>query len=127
MHEEDLAIVKGLVPIAWADGVFADKEKESLDALLDAFGASEQEKSMLRDYAAVKRTLADINLQDLSTDDRRMLLQHAVVLTWVDGAQAAEERKILDELAAHLKIPAAEANGIIEAATKRVKTHLNLL
>lgn len=127
MHEEDLAIVKGLVPIAWADGVFADKEKESLDALLDAFGASDQEKAMLRDYAAERRTLADINLQDLSGDDRRMLLQHAVVLTWVDGSQAPEERKILDELAAHLKIPAAEASGIIESATKRVKTHLNLL
>ena len=127
MHEEDLAIVKGLVPIAWADGVFADKEKESLDALLEAFGASEQEKAMLRDYAKDKRTLEDINLQDLSSEDRRMLLQHAVVLTWVDGSQDAEERAILDKLAGYLKIPDAEAKAIIDVATARVKTHLNLL
>lgn len=127
MHEEDLAIVKGLVPIAWADGVFADKEKETLDALLDAFGASEQERAMVREYASHKRTLDDINLQDLSADDRRMLLQHAVVLTWVDGAQHQEERAILDKLAERLKIPADEAKSIIDAATTRIKTHLKLL
>ena len=86
MHDEDLAIVKGLVPIAWADGVFADKEKETIDALLDAFGASDHERSMVLEYARQKRSLEDINLQDLSADDRRMLLQHAVVLIWVDGA-----------------------------------------
>lgn len=127
MHEEDLAIVKGLVPIAWADGVYADKEKETLDALLEAFGASEQEKAALRDYAKEKRTLDDINLQELSADDRRMLLQHAVVLTWIDGTQAPEERAILDQLAARLHIPADEAKSLIDVATKRVKEHLKLL
>lgn len=127
MHEEDLAIVKGLVPIAWADGVFADKEKETLDALLEAFGATDQEKSMLREYANQKRTLDDINLQDLSADDRRMLLQHAVILTWIDGHQAQEERAILDQLAARLHIPADEAKSIIDHATLRVKEHLKLL
>lgn len=127
MHEEDLAIVKGLVPIAWADGVYADKEKETIDALLEAFGATDQEKAMLRDYAGHKRSLEDINLQDLSANDRRMLLQHAVVLTWVDGAQNTEERAVLDQLATHLKIPAAEATAIIDTATARVKSHLNLL
>lgn len=127
MHEEDLAIVKGLVPIAWADGEYADKEKETIDALLDAFGATDQEKAMLRDYAGQRRSLEDINLQDLSANDRRMLLQHAVVLTWVDGKQSPEERAILDQLAIHLKIAPEEAAPIIETATKRVKSHLNLL
>ena len=127
MHEEDLAIVKGLVPIAWADGVFAEKEQQSLDALLEAFGATDQEKAALREYAKQKRSLEDINLQDLSSDDRRMLLQHAVVLTWIDGSQHADERAILDKLAVYLKIPEAEAKAIIENATHRVKSHLNLL
>ena len=48
-----------------------------LEALLDAYGASEDEKKALRDYAKEKRTLEDINLQDLSAGDRRVLLQHA--------------------------------------------------
>ncbi|MBK6696205.1 MAG: TerB family tellurite resistance protein [Myxococcales bacterium] len=127
MHEEDLAIVKGLVPVAWADGQFADKEKETLDALLDAFGATAEEKAQLIEYAKVKRSLDDINLQDLSAEDRRMLLQHAVLLTWVDGSQAAEEKAILDQLASRLKIPDEEARSIIEVATARVKSHLKLL
>ena len=127
MHEEDLAIVKGLVPVAWADGQFADKEKETLDALLDAFGATAEEKAQLIEYAKVKRSLDDINLQDLSAEDRRMLLQHAVLLTWVDGSQAAEEKAILDQLASRLKIPDEEARSIIEVAMARVKSHLKLL
>ena len=127
MHEEDLAIVKGLVLVAWADGQFADKEKETLDALLDAFGATAEEKAQLIEYAKVKRSLDDINLQDLSAEDRRMLLQHAVLLTWVDGSQAAEEKAILDQLASRLKIPDEEARSIIEVATARVKSHLKLL
>lgn len=40
MHEQNKAILQALVPVAWADGKFADQEKEVLDALLEAFGAS---------------------------------------------------------------------------------------
>ena len=28
MHEQNMAIVKSLVSVAWADGVFADEEKD---------------------------------------------------------------------------------------------------
>ncbi|MGH7329521.1 MAG: TerB family tellurite resistance protein, partial [Polyangiaceae bacterium] len=82
-----MAIVKALVPVAWADGVFDAKEKEMLEALLDAFQASDDEKKEMRDYAAQKKSIDDINLQELSADDRRLLLQHAVFLTFVDGEQ----------------------------------------
>ena len=39
MHDQDMAIVKALVPVAWADGVFAQPEKEMIDAVLDARAA----------------------------------------------------------------------------------------
>src|SRR5687768_9432039 len=106
MHEEEFAIVRGLVPVAWADGEFAEKEKEMLEALLDAYGANEQERTQLREYAKEKRTLDDINLQDLSAGDRRVLLQCAVLLTFADGEQHPAESKLLGELATHLRIPA---------------------
>ncbi len=127
MHEQDMAIVKALVPMAWADGVFAEKEKQTLDALLDAFDASEAEKAQLRDYAKEKRTLDDIQLQDLSADDRRLVLQHAVLLSFVDGHQGPEEAAMLTAMVHKLKIPEAEAKGILEAATARAKSHLALL
>jgi uncharacterized membrane protein YebE (DUF533 family) len=127
MHEQEYAIVRALVPVAWADGEFADKEKEMLDALLDAYGATDDEKKRLRDYAKDKRTLDDIELQDLSASDRRVLLQHAVLLTFADGVQAAAEAKFLVDLAAKLRIPDAEAKAVVAEAEARAKKHLKLL
>lgn len=127
MHAQNLAILKGLVAVAWADGVFADEEKQALDGLLAAFGADEEEAAKVREYAATPRTLTDIPLGDLSADDRRMLFSHAVLLSYVDGEQAESERKFLDALANHLHIPAAEAHAISEASSNRAKKFLKLL
>src|SRR5689334_20227564 len=127
MHEQEFAIVRALVPVAWADGDFADKEKEMLEALLEAYQATDDEKKQLREYAKEKKTLEDINLQDLSASDRRVLLQHAVLLTFADGQQAAAESKFLVDLAARLKVPAEEATAVIAEAEVRAKKHLNLL
>lgn len=127
MHEQQIAIVKGLVPIAWADGDFGEKEREAIGGLLAAYGASEEEKKALFAYADEKRTLDDINLQDLSATDRRVLLQTAVVISFVDGEQSAEESTILVELAARLRIPDEEAKLVMSEAAARAKAHLGLL
>ena len=127
MHEQELAIIRGLVPVAWADGDFAEKERQMLDALLDAYDASPEEKKAMHEYAKEKRGLEDIELQDLSAADRRVLLQHAVLLTFADGEQHAAETKILGELATKLKIPGEEATAVIAEAEVRAKKHLGLL
>ena len=127
MQEETYALIQALVPVAWADGDFADKEKEMLDALLDAYEATPEEKKRLQDYAKEKRTLDDINLQDLSAGDRRVCLQHAVLLSFADGAQHPAESKLIAELATKLKIPADEAKLVISEAETRAKKNLKLL
>ena len=127
MHEQDIAIVKALVPVAWADGVFADQERETLEALLDAYDATDDEKAQLREYAKERKTIDDINLQDLSADDRRVLLQHAVLLSFADGDQSTDEIDFLDKLATKLKIPADEAKGMMSAAAERAKKFLHIL
>jgi uncharacterized tellurite resistance protein B-like protein len=127
MHEQDIAIVKALVPVAWADGTFAAEEREMLDALLDAYDASDEEKKTLRAYAAEKRSLDDIDLQELSTSDRRVLLNHAVLLTFADGEQGQPETDFLKKLADRLRIPEAEATTLIAAGAERAKKFLNLL
>lgn len=127
MHEETYAIIQALVPVAWADGDFAEKEKEMLDAILDAYEATAEEKKRLQEYAKEKRTLDDINLQDLSAGDRRVLLQHAVLLTFADGEQHPAESKLLGELAIKLKIPAEEAKEVMTEAEARAKKNLKLL
>jgi uncharacterized tellurite resistance protein B-like protein len=127
MHDQDIAIVKALVPVAWADGEFAQPEREMLDALLEAYAATDGEKRSIREYAAERRTLDDIDVQDLSGDDRRVLLQHAVLLMFVDGNQAAGERALLDQLSKKLRIPDEEAKALIHASAERARSSLHLL
>jgi tellurite resistance protein len=125
MHEQDRAIVTALVSVAWADGHFEAREREMLEALLDAFGATPEEKSALLDYAKERRTLDDVPLTELSADDRRLVLEHATTLTFVDGEQDAEERELLKALAGLLRIPNEEATSIVTRASERARSHLD--
>jgi uncharacterized tellurite resistance protein B-like protein len=127
MHEQDLAIVTALVSVAWADGVFADQERQMLSALLEAYRATAEERDAITAYAAQRRTLADIDPQELSADDRRILLQHAVLLTFADGHQATEEAEMIAALSAKLRIPEQEAKALIGASVARAKSSLHLL
>ena len=121
MHEQDKAILEGLVCVAWSDGKFEDREREMLDALLEGFGASDEEKSELSEYAKEKKGLEDIPLNELSFGDRRNLFNHAVVLTWVDGEQHDDEVKFLEALRDKLNITTEEADEISAVATARAK------
>ncbi len=127
MHEETFAIIQALVPVAWADGTFAEKEKDMLDALLESYGATPEEKARLHDYAKERRTLDDINLQNLSAGDRCVLLQHAVLLSFADGEQHPTESKLIQDLAARLRVPVEQAKSVIAGAEARAKKHLALL
>jgi len=127
MHDQDMAIVKALVPVAWADGVFAEAEKQMLDALLDAYRASDKEKEIVHEYAEKRRTLDDIELQELSADDRRVLFQHAVLLSFADGDQSADEVTLLEGLAHKLRIPDAERQELMKAGAERAKKYLHLI
>ena len=127
MHDQNLAILKGLVSVAWADGRVAEEELEVIDALLQAFEANPSETREVREYAKTKRTLEDIPITDLSADDRRVLLQHAVLLSYIDGEQAESERVMLEELGKRLGIGDQESAALVTAAEERAKTLLDLL
>jgi uncharacterized membrane protein YebE (DUF533 family) len=121
------AMVKSLVAMAWADGRVHKHEAEVIDALLTAFEVDAASIRALRGYASAPRTLDDIPLHELSADDRRLLLQHAVLLTYVDGAQTADERELLDSLAERLRVPEAEAKPLMQRAARRAERLKSLL
>ena len=127
MHDENMAIVKSLVSVAWADGVYADEEREMVEALIAAFDANDDEAKLIRDYAADKKTIDDVPVSDLSADDRRVLVQHAVLLTFVDGKQEEVEKAFIGTLCEKLRIPDDEAKDLVVAAEARAKRFLNLL
>ena len=127
MLDENMAIVKSLVSVAWADGTYADEEREMVEALIAAFDASEDDAAKIRAYAAEKKTIDDVPITDLSADDRRVLLQHAVLLTYVDGHQDETEKAFLGTLCEKLRIPDDEAKPLIHGAEERAKRFMNLL
>lgn len=122
-----MAVIKALVPVAWADGTFAEREKQMLEALLDAYGATDDDKTHLRTYAAEKKTLDDIALQDLSAEDRRLVLSQAVLLSFVDGDQGKEELDFLHALATRLRIPEGETKTLLTDGVARAQKFLALL
>ncbi len=115
------AVVKSLVAVAWADGRMDAEENEVLEALAAAFDMSDDDTLALREYAKTPRTIDEIPLTDLSTHDRRMLLQHAVILTFVDGHQSDREKEVLAALVAKLHLPVEETTPLIAAAEERAK------
>jgi tellurite resistance protein len=127
MHEEDNALLRSLVSVAWADGRVSPEETAVIDALVQAFGATEHEAAELRAYAAEPRTLADIPLTELSTEARRLLVQHAVLLTYIDGEPSPEEKRMVAHLCDRLKIPKDEAAGLVAVAQGRVQRFVHLL
>ncbi len=127
MHDQDLAIVKGLVSVAWADGKIAAEEMEIIDALLAAYAATPSEAHEIRSYAQTPRTIEEIPLTDLSAEDRRVLLHHAVLLTYSDGDQSDSEREVLQKLVEQLRLPEGDAKAICAAAEQHAKESLHLL
>jgi len=127
MHAQNLAVVKGLVSVAWADGSVSSEETEMLDALLEAFQAMPSEAHELRRFATSPRSLADVPVAELGFAARRQLLQHAVLITYVDGKQDEKERQLLEKLVELLEIPPLEARDLMRESEDRAKSLLKLL
>jgi len=127
MHAQNLAVVKGLVSVAWADGHVSREETEVLEALLEAFHAMPSEAHELRKFAQTPRSLADVPIQELGFAARRQLLQHAVMLSFVDGKQDEKEKSLIEQLAHALEIPALEARDLVRDSEERSKALLKLL
>lgn len=127
MHEQNLAIVKGLVCVAWADGKVAAEESQVIDALLQVFQATPSEAHEIRLFARQPRTLDDVPLTDLAADDRRVLLHYSVLVTFVDREQSDAEREFLGRLASRLNLPVGESERIVSAAEAQAQSLSHLL
>ncbi len=116
MTPQDSKILRALVAIAWADRRIAKEETRALETLFHAFGATEAEAKELRAYASRSKSLSDVPLDELSDEDREILLGNAAVLTAADGKRSDEEAKALDELVKLLGLDASKAKGVIDDA-----------
>jgi tellurite resistance protein len=110
-------IVKSLVAIAWADGKVQEGETAVIEGLLAGFDATEAEEREILEYARTRRTLEnDIPLQQLSREERELLIANAALLTHADGEQTNSERALLNRLIAMLGFTPAEAQPILRGS-----------
>jgi tellurite resistance protein len=121
------AMLHSLVAIAWADGHFANEESEVIEALISTFELSGPDAEKVREFAKTPRSLDDVPVAELSEEDRRSLLQHAVILSYIDGGQSERELDIIDELVDRLRIPEKEADTLIADANERAKKLMDIL
>jgi tellurite resistance protein len=109
-------ILKLLIALAWADGRVDEEELEVVEALLDAYGANEEESEELRAWAGKKRSLDDVDTTGLSVSDAELALQHGVVLTHIDGEQSADEVELINKFIDKLGLPEELSKPILESA-----------
>ena len=122
MTSSEMAVLKCLVAVAWADGALDRPEAGMIDGLLWAYAADETEEGEIREFAKSRRTLKDCPLPpDLRDDERELALANAALLTHADGEQSAEEKRVLAELARKLGFSIEAAKPIILSARERAK------
>lgn len=127
MQDYQEAMLKSLVAVAWADGRVDGEESEVIEALLDSFEIQGEDRETIREYAKTPRSLDDVPLTDLSASDRRALLQHAVILTYIDGQQTEKEKEVVGQLVEKLRIPTDEAATLLASADERARRLISLL
>lgn len=127
MQDYQEAMVKSLVAVAWADGRVDAEEHEVIEALIGAFELEGADAAHIREYAQSPRSIDEIPLTELSLHDRRMLVQHAVILTYMDGHQSDKEKEVLAALVAKLHLPEEETGPLLAAAEERAKRLASLL
>ncbi|MBI2893945.1 MAG: DUF533 domain-containing protein [Deltaproteobacteria bacterium] len=125
MQDFQKTMVKSLVAVAWADGRVESEESEVIEAILSAYEATAEDARDLREYAKTRRTLDDLQLDALAPSDRDALLQHAVIITFIDGKQDEKEKAFLTDLATRLGFDAARRDALLEQAAARAKRLLS--
>lgn len=116
LDEGKKSSLKLLVALAWADGRVDEEEMEVVEAMLDAYGADGDEAQEIRDWAREKRSLDDVDVSDMNMNDLTAVLQHAVLLTYIDGEQSETEIKLLKDFIAKLGLTMEEAEPVLMAA-----------
>jgi uncharacterized tellurite resistance protein B-like protein len=127
LDQTKMKLLKLLVALAWADGKVDEEELEIVEAMLDTFEANHEEGAEIREWAKQERSLADIDVSDLTEDDADLVLFQAVLLTYIDGEQTEKEVVLLNEFIEKLGIPSDRAAEVLERANEKAKELLPVL
>ncbi len=74
MHDGNMAMLKALVCVAWADGRMSGEESEIIQGLVAAFGATPTERLIVEHFAKNPRTLSEVPIHELRFAVRKRCL-----------------------------------------------------
>jgi hypothetical protein len=115
MTPEEKTIIRVLVAVAWVDGEMQAPEAGVIDGLLALFDASKEEAGELLEFARTPRTLRDVDVSNLSGDDKDTLLRNAALVIAADRVETDGERRLVAQLAKILEIDADEAREVVRS------------
>jgi tellurite resistance protein len=119
MANRNIPILKAVVCVAWADGLFKDPERRALEGVLAASDLTPEEAAEIRAYAAKPRTLGDLDTRGLQAEDRRAIVLHAVALAHADNDYSPPERQLIVGLCERLGLSSEETNMLVGVASSR--------
>jgi len=110
-------LVRTLACVMWADGNASPPERRIIEQVVDELGPSTEERAELSIWLdADCSTLEDVHIEQLSPDEKQVLLTHAVVLTMADDVQLPSEKEILTKIIDRIALPADIVDTIMEDA-----------
>jgi hypothetical protein len=115
MTPEEKTIVRTLVAVAWVDGEMQTPESGVIDGLLAGFDASKEEAAEILEFAKTPRTLRDVDVSNLSPDDKDTLLRNAALLVCADGVETDAERRLIAQLVKILDVSADDAREVVRS------------
>ena len=122
---QDRTILQALLMIAWADGQISPSEREMIEQLLTAYDPTDAEAAEVLAWIEAPHPPVDLPLQSLSTADRQLVLNHAVVLSRLDGEVTDRERHAVETLGRRLGFNYDTCRAVVaavEARTRRLVT-----
>ncbi len=120
MQEKDIAVIKGLIQVMWADGELAEAEREMLGGILVNMGCSAEElqeiAGMLQEPPSVDTLLKDLPDKESRCD----VIKIVYAMALADDDYAESEDKFIRKLAEKLEITPKE----LETLKEELRRHL---
>lgn len=120
MQEKDIAVIKGLIQVMWADGELAEAEREMLGGILVNMGCSAEElqeiAGMLQEPPSVDTLLKDLPDKESRCD----VIKIVYAMALADDDYAESEDKFIKKLAEKLEITPKE----LETLKEELRRHL---
>ena len=110
-------LVRTLACVMWADGNASAPERRIVEQVVDEIAPSSEERAELQMWLDTDcSTLEDVHIEQLSQDEKQVLLTHAVVLTMADDVQLPSEKEILNRIIERIALPSDVVETIMEDA-----------